>query len=153
MGIKGSYHVRACWNLRWKGVSVEAEVANPEFCAEIDLYKSGDFVCSNRHWFTWHIGLRTALQVCLAQVTGSYWIGGRSGLSWREYSKGLSRKQNSQPWVEYRVLPRARPSWWPPALRRATHSMKAALHLYPPGSGCSPGKSEPQTSLTATTSL
>ena len=37
MGIKGSYHVRACWNLRWKGVSVEAEVANPEFGAEIDL--------------------------------------------------------------------------------------------------------------------
>merc|ERR550519_936568 len=32
---------------------------------------------------TWHIGLRTALQVCLAQVTGSYWIGGKSGRSLR----------------------------------------------------------------------
>ena len=32
---------------------------------------------------TWHMGLSTALQVCLAQVTGSYWMGGRSGLSFR----------------------------------------------------------------------
>ncbi len=34
-------------------------------------------------FITWHIGLRTALQDCLAQVTGSYWIGGRSVLSFR----------------------------------------------------------------------
>ena len=25
------------------------------------------------------MGLRTALQLCLVHITGSYWIGGRSG--------------------------------------------------------------------------
>ena len=32
---------------------------------------------------TWHIGFKMALQLALAQRTGSYWIGGRSGLSFR----------------------------------------------------------------------
>ena len=32
---------------------------------------------------TWHIGFKIALQLALAQRTGSYWIGGRSGLSLR----------------------------------------------------------------------
>ena len=31
-------------NLGRESVSIEAEVANPEFCAEVDLYISGDCV-------------------------------------------------------------------------------------------------------------
>ena len=30
---------------------------------------------------TWHMGLRIALQFWRAHMTGSYWMGGRSGLS------------------------------------------------------------------------
>ncbi len=42
------------------------------------------FCKTNESFFfslTWHIGLSTALQDCLAQCTGSYCMGGRSGLS------------------------------------------------------------------------
>jgi len=61
------------------------------FCSEMAAYCGGKvFLLKQKlhtHSFalksTWHMGLRMALQVCLAHITGSYWIGGRSVLSFK----------------------------------------------------------------------
>ena len=73
------YWSRSCKPTAWRG-------NQPENQSIIHIFG----IISSFTWhilfffqFTWHIGLRTALQVCLAQVTGSYWIGGKSGRSWK----------------------------------------------------------------------
>ena len=77
---------RSCKPTVWRGSRPEQELV---LDFSVFILKLTCFILKfqkKRKKFTWHMGLRTALQVCLAQVTGSYWIGGKSG---RSFKKGV----------------------------------------------------------------
>jgi len=46
---------------------------------------------------TWQIGFKMALQVALLQATGSYKMGGKSGLSFRGVNRTLNGTTNLEP--------------------------------------------------------